>query len=163
MRSFDALYEAHGTRIYRFCHRLCGNPMDAEDLTQEVFVAAWQSLPRFAGRSTEQTWLYRIALYRWRRVSEMHRPKTVALYETDVAIDGPTVTRLALGTAIDSLPHDLRESFLLVKAEGLSHKEASSVLGVPTGTVQSRVFNAIRRLRTLLTDGCLDKEPATHA
>ena len=162
MRSFDALYEAHGARIYRFCYRLCGNASDAEDLTQEVFVAAWQSLPRFAGRSTEQTWLYRIALYRWRRICETLPPKTLALYERDAIMGGPTVARIALGTAIDSLPEDQREAFLLVKAEELSHKEASAVLRVPVGTVQSRVFAAIRRLRVLLTEDCPEKEPAHH-
>lgn len=159
MRTFDGLFEAHGARIFRFCFRLCGNKTDAEDLTQDVFVAAWQSLPRFAGRSTEQTWLYRIALYRWNRVRQSRGPETVPLGDFDGFSSAPTLTKLSLDAAIDSLPADLRAPFLLVKAEGLTHKEAAHVLEIPTGTVQSRVFAAARRLRELLSE----EEEQRHA
>lgn len=152
MRTFEALWAAHGARIYRFCYRLCGDKTDAEDLTQDVFVAAWQSLPRFAGRSTEQTWLYRIALYRWNRVRQSRRPETVPLSDFDGFSSASTLTKISLDAAIDSLPADLRAPFLLVKAEGLTHKEAAAVLELPTGTVQSRVFAAARRLRELLSE-----------
>src|SRR5436309_15835483 len=79
--SFDALYSDYGDRIYRFCYRLCGHTADAEDLTQEVFLAAYQGLHRFAGRSSVATWLYRIALYRWQRIHGSRRIETVPLDE----------------------------------------------------------------------------------
>jgi RNA polymerase sigma-70 factor (ECF subfamily) len=157
MRTFDALYEAHGARIYRFCYRLCGDRDEAEDLTQDVFVAAWQGLPRFAGRATERTWLYRIALYRWNRVRATRGPATVPLSEADGFASISPDLRLCLDDALDSLPVDLRESFLLVKAERLTHREAAAILGVPPGTVQSRVFTAVRRLRALLQDEVFEK------
>ena len=154
MRNFDALYEVHGARVYRFCYRLCGSKTDAEDLTQEVFVAAWQSLPRFAGRATEQTWLYRIALYRWNRFRSVCSFKTVPLSEESASkrSDFSPLSRIVLDEAIDSLAPDIREAFLLVKAEQLSHREAAAILQIPVGTVQSRVFAAIHRLRSLLSE-----------
>ena len=156
--SFDALYSEHGDRIYRFCYRLCGHTADAEDLTQEVFLAAYQGLHRFAGRSSVVTWLYRIALYRWGRIHGARRPETVPLDEETVgaaAAPDPAsagVERLSLESGLLALPDGLREAFLLVKVEGLKYREAAQVLGVPLGTVQSRVHDAVVRLRALLAE-----------
>jgi RNA polymerase sigma-70 factor (ECF subfamily) len=156
--SFDALYGEYGDRIYRFCYRLCGHTADAEDLTQEVFLAAYQGLDRFAGRSSVATWLSRIALYRWGRLHGTRRLETVPLEEEMVgaaAAPDPAsagVQRLSLENALLSLPNGLREAFLLVKAEGLKYREAALVLGVPQGTVQSRVHDAVVRLRALLAE-----------
>lgn len=152
MKKFDALYEAHGARVYRFCYRLCGDKTDAEDLAQDVFIAAWQSLPRFAERATEQTWLYRIALYRWNRIRTTRPPDTAALLESAACTCSSPLARMMLDEAIDSLPLDMREAFLLVKVEQLSHREAAVILQIPVGTVQSRVFAAVHRLRPLLSE-----------
>jgi RNA polymerase sigma-70 factor (ECF subfamily) len=156
--SFDALFSEYGDRIYRFCYRLCGHTADAEDLTQEVFLAAYQGLSRFAGRSSVATWLYRIALYRWGRIHGARRPETVPLDEETVGVAmtpdpaSAGVERLSLENALLTLPDGLREAFLLVKAEGLKYREAAQVLGVPQGTVQSRVHDAVVRLRALLAE-----------
>ena len=152
---FPAFYRQYGGRIYRFCYRLCGVASDAEDLTQEVFLAAFQGRSRFAGRASVQTWLYRIALNCWRNSRRTPRLDVSAL--EDVASSGPgleqTMTEaVALTCALNALPPDLRESFLLVKAEGLTSREAARVLDVPQGTVQWRVHQAARRLRVLLTE-----------
>jgi RNA polymerase sigma-70 factor, ECF subfamily len=155
--AFDAFYGEYGDRIYRFCYRLCGHTADAEDLTQEVFLAAYQGLDRFAGRSSVTTWLYRIALFRWGRIHGTHRLETVRLNEElaeaptapDPALAG--VERLALESAMAGLPYALREAFLLVKVEGLKYREAAAVLDTPQGTVQSRVHDAVVRLRALLS------------
>jgi RNA polymerase sigma-70 factor (ECF subfamily) len=164
MKTFDALYAAHGARIYRFCYRLCGNKTDAEDLTQDVFVAAWQSLPRFAGRATEQTWLYRITLYCWNRMRTSRPPETVILSEDTCCACGSPLIRMMLDEAIDSLIPDVREAFLLVKVEQLSHREAATILQIPVGTVQSRVFTAVHRLRTLLSEeDPIPQETKVHA
>jgi RNA polymerase sigma-70 factor, ECF subfamily len=154
--SFEALYAEYGDRIYRFCYRLCGHTADAEDLTQEVFLAAYQSLPRFAGRSSVATWLYRIALYRWRRLHGARRPETVPLDEELAAVSpdpaGAGIERISLERALAVLPDALRDAFLLVKAEGLKYREAAAVLGIPQGTVQSRVHDAAVMLRALLAE-----------
>ncbi len=152
---FEDFYRQHGDRIYRFCFRLSGSVSDAEDLTQEVFLAVWQGRKRFAGRSSVQTWLYKIALNCWRHSRRTPRLETSAL--DDAARAGPDLAQaitnsIALTCALHALPPDLRETFLLVRAEGLTYREAASVLAVPQGTVQWRVHEASRRLRILLED-----------
>ncbi|HLK55112.1 MAG TPA: RNA polymerase sigma factor [Chthonomonadaceae bacterium] len=154
-QTFAALYREHGDRIYRFCYRLCGRVAEAEDLTQEVFVAAWQGLERFEGRSSVATWLYRIALYRWRSRPRSLRVEVVSLEETGelVGAEDPAragLERLTLEHALMTLPPELREVFLLVKMEGWKYREAAEVLSIPQGTVQYRVHEAVCRLRALL-------------
>jgi RNA polymerase sigma-70 factor (ECF subfamily) len=152
--SFEALYREHGERIYRFCHRLCRHRADAEDLTQEVFILAYRGLAGFDARSSLATWLYRIAYRRWQRFRSSGSVDTVAL---DEGLDAPSpdlsaarLDRIALDDALAQLSEPLREAFILVKAEGLKYREAAEVLGVPQGTVQSRVHAAVTELRALL-------------
>lgn len=152
---FPAFYQQHGNRIYRFCYRLCGNASDAEDLTQEVFLAAFQSAGRFQGRSSVPTWLYRIVVNCWRNSRRSLCLETTILEDAPQA--GPNLEQavtdsIALTCALAALPADLREAFLLVKAEGLTSREAAQVLDIPQGTVQWRVHQASRRLRVLLTE-----------
>jgi RNA polymerase sigma-70 factor (ECF subfamily) len=152
--AFDAFYDRYGDPLYRFCYRLCAHAADAEDLAQEVFLAAFQGLDRFTGRSSVATWLFRIAIYRWRRLYGRPGPETISLDEQMPAITADPATagveRLSLESALAALPDALREAFLLVKAEGLKYREAALVLNVPQGTVQSRVHDAVMRLRGLL-------------
>jgi len=153
---FDSLYATYGDRIYQFCLRLCGRRADAEDLTQEVFLAAFQGQERFEGRSAMSTWLYRIAVYRWRRLFPCRNRQQVSLdtemQEAAGAVD-PTqanIDRMDLGLALASLSEDQRTAFVLVKVEGLTYREAAEVLQIPQGTIQSRVHDAARLLRRQL-------------
>jgi len=157
---FREFYRQHGDRIYRFCFRLSGSVSDAEDLTQEVFLAAFQGQERFRGRSSVQTWLYQIALNCWRHSRRRPQLDTAAL--EDAAQAGPDLEQsvtdsLALTCALAALPPDLREAFLLVRAEGLTYREAAQVLDAPQGTVQWRVHEASRRLRVLLAEEEIDE------
>ena len=156
-RRFDALYAAHGTRLYRFCLRLCkGRVEDAEDLAQEALVAAFKGLPRFAGRARLSTYLYACAVTLWRK--RRSRPALeISPLPKEVEIAAPDfwparLESLTLEAALCTLPDELREVFLLVKAEGLTHREAARVLKVPIGTAQWRVHEAGRRLRVLLKE-----------
>ena len=153
---FSAFYHTYGDRIYRFCYRLSGSASDAEDLTQDVFLAAYLGAGRFEGRASVQTWLYKIALNCWHQSRRTPRLELSAL-PTNAAHAGPGVAEavtesVALTCALSALPDDLRETFLLVKAEGLTSREAAHVLNIPPGTVQWRVHTAARRLRVLLTE-----------
>src|SRR5277367_935266 len=104
---FETLYREYGVRIYRFCLRLCGNVADAEDLTQEVFLAAYRGLDRFSGRSSLATWLYRIALYRRRSTNGGRRPQIVPLHESPALLSAdPAQTgldRISLDNALMQL------------------------------------------------------------
>lgn len=160
-RGFDRLCDEHGAGVYRFCLRLCGGcAADAEDLAQEALIAAFVGLPRFVGRSSLKTWLYRIALYQWRRTrradgSTSGAEKVMPLGDTEPTLPDLTeahIARLSLSAAVARLPEPLREAVLLVKMEGLTYREAALVLEIPQGTVQSRVHDAMKRLRVLLSD-----------
>ena len=157
---FTDFYRQHSDRIYRFCFRLSGSVSDAEDLAQEVFLAAWQGRERFGGRSSVQTWLYKIALNCWRHSRRKPQIGT-GVWEDNAVQGGPGLEQavtdsIALTCALSALPPDLRETFLLVRAEGLTYREAASVLAVPQGTVQWRVHEASRRLRGLLAEEAQD-------
>lgn len=156
--SIEVVYAEYGERIYRFCYRLCGRAAEAEDLTQDVFVAAFQGLENFEGRSSLSTWLYRIAFYRWRQLNPRGRMPALSLEaeperlpaHPDLAQE--SLQRLGLEEALATLSSDLRDAFLLVKAEGLTYREAAEVLGAPQGTIQYRVHEAVQRLRSALGD-----------
>lgn len=152
--SFETLYRDYGTRLFRFCRRICGNDTDAEDLTQEVFLAAYRGASRFEGRCSLTTWLYRIALYRWRTLYKLRITQgtpiddSVSSFSSDPAQIG--LDKVTMDRALSALPEKLREAFLLVKGEGLLYREAAEVLGIPEGTLKSRVQAAIVKLQSLL-------------
>jgi RNA polymerase sigma-70 factor, ECF subfamily len=139
-------YEAHGDAVYTFCVQLVGNRSDAEDIAAETFLHASRALLRFEERSSVRTYLYRIAVNRWRsfrRACKTTLPLDPELVAGDVGIHD----RIAVAEALDKLPIKLRESLVLVKGHGFSHREAGQILRVPIGTVQSRVFEAIKQMR----------------
>jgi RNA polymerase sigma-70 factor (ECF subfamily) len=160
--AFNVLYAEYGPRLYRFGLRLCGGAVaDAEDLTQEVFLAAFRSLHQFEGRSSLSTYLYRIAVYRWRQMKDARcrgeetlddgREPAAPAASSDPARLG--AARMEMDAALASLPAAQRAAFLLVKSEGLTCKEAADALGIPVGTVKYHVHEAVLRLRAFLGHG----------
>lgn len=158
--AFDDLYATYGPRLYLFGLRLCGKPTDAEDLKQDVFIAAYRNLHRFEGRSSLTTYLCRIALYRWGQIRNGARRETVGWDEVEGAattIETPDMahqahTRLELCNALATLSEAQRAAFLLVKADGFTSAEAAKMLDIPVGTVKSQVHEALLRLRARLGD-----------
>lgn len=148
--SFDELYRKYADRVYGYCYRLCGgSAADAEDLAQDALVMAYRNLHQFEGRSAVLTWLYQITLRAYLQRKQL--PPTVLL-EDEEGFGGPDPTpghvdRIWVRDALASLPEGLRAALVLVKMEGLTHREAADVLGIPVGTVQFRVHDALTRLR----------------
>lgn len=153
--TFPELYRQYGERLYRVCLGLCGNATDAEDLVQEVFVLAFEHGEQFEGRAAFSTWLYKIAVRKWRRMRPDYESACVSLAELGPEpadpFSGPLLG-LILEEAMARLPEPLLEAFLLVKVEGLRYHEAAEVLEVPIGTVQGRVYYARRHLQALLSE-----------
>lgn len=154
---FDRLYSAHAARIYRFCLRLCGGCIaEAEDLAQEALIAAFQGQSRLRQASALSAYLYKTAILGWRKRLRQRQQEADSLPESEEPMVPDTtpvrLTRLRLEQAMETLPEELREAFILVKAEGLTHREAAQLLSVPIGTVQWRVHEAVRRLRDLLAE-----------
>lgn len=170
LTAFDEIVERYQHKIYRYVKRLVNNETDAEDITQEVFLKVLNSLHGFREESSLQTWLFRIAtnlcrdtlrrrqrergwLPLWRNADED---------ETEIEVDLPDTRedpeRLllqqelskVLHSAIERLPVAMRQVVILHDIESLSYEEIAQSLGVPVGTVKSRLFHARTRLRNAL-------------
>ena len=163
--AFPALYDAYAHRVFGFAVHLTGDRSDAEDLTQDTFVAAFQGRRNYCGRGTPLSWLLGIAVRRWRdaRRRRHHLSAPTASGATDESDSpspdpsGPLLT-IALRQELQRLPDDQREAFLLVVSQGLSYAEASAATGVRTGTLKWRVQRAARHLRQKLF--AQEEEPA---
>ncbi|WP_395142327.1 RNA polymerase sigma factor [Armatimonas sp.] len=150
--AFEKLWEAQRPRVQRLALRLCGNPEQAEDLTQEIGIQALSAYPSFRRECAPTTFLYRIAV----RTIHRHREKntTVGLEQAE-NIPGTAHSpeqAVALSLALHTLPDELRTTLLLRLYEGLTCREVAAVLEIPLGTVLSRLHTARERLRKELTD-----------
>jgi len=166
--AFGTLVGRYQRRIFRLAFHLVRNGAEAEDVTQEAFVRAYQALDRFDGRSEPFTWLYRITVnlslnvLRARKVTRDATPpddpriEALLLDARPQGRDPATTSQqrqlaAALCDGIDALSDTLRTTLILVCIDGLGHEEAAKILGCPEGTVAWRVHEARRKLREYLT------------
>ena len=181
LTAFEPLVVKYQDRIYNLCWRLCGDRDAAEDLTQEAFLKAFEALAQFRGRSGFFTWLYRIAANlalsyrrRERRQINVSAPGlwddlptqaaglrgVVSMRQNQPdAIAESKETRELVWQAIQMLDDDQRTVLVLRDMEGLEYTEAAAVLGVPVGTVKSRLHRARMAVRERLL-GVLDPASA---
>lgn len=150
---FHGLVADHAPALYRLAYRMVGDPHDAEDAVQETLRSAWKSRDRFDRGRSHRAWLASILR---RRVIDLWRRKTRTPYSAgeqgiEVPVNGADPLAMELTDemqhALASLSTDLRESLLLVVVGELTHQEAADMLGIPLGTVLSRVSRARQRLR----------------
>lgn len=139
----------HYGPLLRFLRFLTGSEDEAVELTQQTFVKAQIALSEFRHEASLRTWLRSIAYHEythWRR----DRRETVGLSESLEIPFGLSEDGIVLQDAIDALPDDLRETFVLREIDRLSVRETAVVLDVPEGTVKSRCSLAKGRLRRKL-------------
>ena len=159
--AFEELYRTHSGRLFSLTCRMLGNQADAEDLLQEIFLAAHRKLDTFRGDSALGTWLYRLAtnlcLDHLRSQSSRTSQVTDSLDDEPWLADASsrrmtdqTVSRMDLERALALLPEGSRAAFVLHDIEGLEHQEVAEVLGIAEGTSKSQVHKARMRLRALL-------------
>ena len=161
LAAFEELYRAHAGRLFSLTFRMVGNQSDAEDLLQEVFLAAHRKLETFRGDAALGTWLYRLAMNLCLDHLRSRAARTSQL--TDSLDDEPwiadagsrslaerTVSKMDLERAIAVLPAGCRAAFVLHDIEGLEHQEVARTLGIAEGTSKSQVHKARMRLRALL-------------
>jgi RNA polymerase sigma-70 factor, ECF subfamily len=163
MKAFEELVMRHADGVYVVLRRFGLDDDEARDVAQETFLRAWRGLPRFEGRARFFTWLYRIAYNEaQRRLSK--RPPAGAVVSTeerpldDLAADAPGPAeevereelRDALAAALRELPVDLRAPVVLRDVEGLSTREAASVLDLGEAAFKSRLHRGRMALRRLL-------------
>ena len=150
----------HYETVYRFCARRIGVDA-ASDAAQETFLTAQKVLSKFAGRSDLKTWLLGIAHNECRRLARKRRlaPEPLPLSEPDNGIseENTIVDREVLRAAFAKLSPEHRHVVLLREVEGLSYEEAGKILGIPEGTVKSRLHHAFIQLRKSMGDAQGDR------
>ena len=157
--AMQTLFARHRTAIYRWLLRLVGNEATAEDLLSEVFLDVWRQADRFQARSSVSTWLMAIA--RFKALSARRVRKDAELDETieatvaDPAGDPEVMlekkSRDALvRKAVTTLSPEHREVIDLVYYHEKSVDECAQILGVPSGTVKTRMFYARRKLAEMV-------------
>jgi RNA polymerase sigma-70 factor, ECF subfamily len=163
MAAFEELVMRHADRLFASLRRFGLDQSEAQEVAQETFLRAWRALPRFEGRSSFFTWLYRIAFNEaQRRLARRPAAGTVVSDELqpvdDVPDDrpGPAARaeteelRVALGRALRELPVDLRAPVVLRDVEGLSTRQAAAVLDLGEAAFKSRLHRGRMTLRGLL-------------
>jgi RNA polymerase sigma factor (sigma-70 family) len=159
--SWDEIVRAHSARVYRLAYRLTGNPHDAEDLTQEVFVRVFRSLSSYTP-GTFEGWLHRITTNLF--LDQARRKQKIRFDaladDADQRLPGraPTPEHVLhsqlfdadVETALAQLPPDFRAAVVLCDIEGLSYEEIAEILDVKLGTVRSRIHRGRSMLRKAL-------------
>jgi RNA polymerase sigma-70 factor, ECF subfamily len=174
VEAFGQLVDAYQNRIFGFVRRMVPNPEEAADVTQEVFIRAFQNFARFDARSSVRTWLFRIAYHlcvdRARKADRTPTQVTLSAPageedDFDVAdtrwqpdqlvLDDELMTLVEDG--IRSMSEKLRSVLLLHDREDMAYEEIAQMLDIPVGTVKSRLFLARSHLQQVVR-GYLDQQ-----
>lgn len=156
--AFRDLMRAHEDRVFAVCLRMLRDREAALDATQETFITVLRKVDRFAGRSAFSTWLYRVAVNTCYDLARRRsRRPTVPLPEGTDPADLQALSALETAElrpdverALADLAPEYRAAVVLSDLEGLGVNEVSEILGVPVGTVKSRVFRGRRLLAEAL-------------
>ena len=170
--AYQGLVEKYQNRVYHLVYGMVRNREDAADISQDAFVKAYQKIDSFRLESSFYTWLYRIAmnlaidfLRKRKRRGTSEFDESIAARESDGTIaeshnstsPGKALERKQLYKqimdALEQLPADQKQVILLREVEGLAYKEISDIMGIPEGTVMSRLFYARKKMQKLLRDG----------
>jgi RNA polymerase sigma-70 factor (ECF subfamily) len=174
-RAFRLLFDRYHRRAYAVAYGVVKNKQDALDVVQDGFVKVHRHIGKFQGNSSFYTWLYRIVMNL--AIDHVRRRKNAKGLEYDDAVGreadevagdgtllprvldanpGKTVVRRELlekiQAALDELPEYHRAVILLREIEGLSYEEMAQTLGVPKGTIMSRLFHARKKMQAALSD-----------
>ena len=161
-RAFGELVRCHREGVINVVYRMCGDANLAEDAAQEAFIRAWKHLPNYRPQSPFRNWVYRIATNAALDVLRRER-ETVDVDALPIPSSGagPEATvqeaerSARVKQAVLELPEASRTVLVLREYEGLSYKEIADTLGIPIGTVMSRLNYARNRLRESLAP-CLE-------
>jgi RNA polymerase sigma-70 factor (ECF subfamily) len=160
LTAFEQLVRAYQQHVWRFLSRLLADAAAAEDVTQETFLRVFRRLPTFTFEAKFSTWVFQIA--RNAGIDELRsrerRNRLASVAPPPGIAAAPPEARAEIEAALASLPVDLREAVVLVEVLGLRYHEVARVIGVPEGTVKSRMFSARSRLHRWST---ADEESAS--
>jgi RNA polymerase sigma-70 factor (ECF subfamily) len=151
-RAFERLYRRHAARIHGLTRRMVG-PEWAAELTQDVFVRAWEKLGTFRGEAAFGTWLYRLAINvaltrrAWLGTQRRRLDDQEGTLEALPARPAGTELGMDFERAMDQLPGGAREIFVLHDVEGYKHEEIATMLGITSGTTKAQLHRARMLMR----------------
>ena len=160
--AFERLYRQHVNRVFSLCARMVADRARAEELTQDVFVRAWEKLHLFRGESSFSTWLHRLTVNVVLNARKSEGRQRSRFEETDDesggidALPGVVGMPLAPGDLLDleaaiaKLPPGARRVFVLHDVEGYKHEEIAEMLGVTSGATKAQLHRARLLLREAL-------------
>lgn len=171
VRAFDELVERYHGKIYGLTYNMTSNREDAEDLTQEIFVKAFEALPRFRGNSSFYTWLYRIAVNKtinYRKKRNRKRALSLDQFDQEIKLDdiyhemtakGSPLRNISLtelqeklNEALQNLSEKHRTVVVMHDMQGIPHEEIAKVVKASVGTVRSRLFYARKQMQAELME-----------
>jgi len=154
-RAFERLYRQHVARIHSLARRMLGADGDSDELTQDVFVRAWERLGTYRGEAAFGTWLHRLAvnaILNWRRSEASSRGRVDDGVDAEL-LEGARQAAgedLDLEGAIRRLPPGARQVFVLHDVQGFKHEEIATMTGVTAGTSKAQLHRARMLLRAML-------------
>ena len=156
--AFTEFVDRYGARVQALARRVSCCDADAEDLTQEIFIDLCRGIGSFRGDAALKTWVYRIAWNHCAKHTARKRPETLPFEELPLIDTRQDPERMAVqqelgrrvAIAMNQLTDAHREVVTLHEMHGLTYAECAKVIGVPVGTVKSRLFNAFGKLRERL-------------
>ena len=165
-QALEQLFARHSARIYRFVLRITGNAALSEDIVSEVFLEVWRRPGRFEGKAQVSTWMFAIARNkalqalrsRWQKPSDEDGAAEVADSADDPEAAVQEKSRsIVLRKCLSRLSPIQREIIDLVYYHEKSVAEVAQIVGIPTGTVKTRMFRARSRIAELLAETGLDE------
>lgn len=169
--AFASLYDLYKRGVYALCLRMTKDVLDAEDLTQEVFLRVYRKINTFRGDAAFGSWLYRVATnivlmhLRKRRIQTFFLDYVEELEQRPSRVAAPStflrwapVEHIALARALGALPQRRRKVVVLHDIKGLSHAEVAVHLGIRPNTSKSQLHKAHLKLRNVLSGRSLGQE-----
>lgn len=162
--AFESLVRLYEKRVFALALRMCGNSEDAAEISQEVFLSAWQSLKFFRRESSFSTWLYRLTSNASIDLLRKQKRPTLSIEDEELNIDLPdssttpeeALERSALREEVEkglqALSPDHRQVLVLREMHQLSYNEIADTLQMDVGTVKSRICRGRKQLRKILLE-----------
>lgn len=167
--AFEKLYQAYASRLFRYLFSVAGDSNTAEELTNDVMVAAWKAAAQFRGEAKVSTWLFGIAHHKALNELRRRRPVTVEIEKAGGLATQDTGPEVAVRradiegkvrSALQQLSPEHREVVDLTFYQGFSYQEIAAIIQCPVNTVKTRMFYARKKLQDILKKAGITGEVA---
>ena len=154
-KAFEELFKLYERPILNYVYRLSRNRALAEDLLQEAFLRLWKALPGYQPTAKVSTYVFRIAHNLYLNDAAKRREKAIEDADSESRMDpsddmARRELQAAVQAAVEALPEGERDCLILSELKGFKYADIAEVLGIPVGTVKSRMFSAFGRLKESL-------------